>query len=51
MSSTLQENMLRQLDSIRQLKENAEEEYRQYLDAYEREFGREARERYEEEYV
>ncbi len=39
------------LDNIRTLMENAQEEYRQELEAFEAEFGPELREEYEERYV
>ena len=40
-----------QLDPIRILFKNAEEEYGQYLAEYEAQFGAKAREEYEEKYV
>jgi hypothetical protein len=49
---TAQESFERfELDPIRQLLKNAEEEYSQTLDEYERQFGSVAREKYEERYV
>lgn len=51
MNADAQQAAIRQLDSIRILKENAEEEYGQYLRAYEEDFGAKARELYEEAYV
>lgn len=39
------------LDPIRTLMQNAQEEYGQYLDEYEEQFGSDAREEYEERYV
>lgn len=41
----------RQLDQIRQLAENAAEEYGQYLDEFETTHGTAERETYEEKYV
>lgn len=41
----------RTLDSIRSLMENAQDEYAQELDAFEKEFGFELREQYEERHI
>lgn len=41
----------RQLDSIRSMMENAQEEYGQYLEEFEAQCGTKEREKYEEEHL